>query len=141
MASRLGTAMGLLFFATALSAQVEPLYFLRSNNARMQYNPGLPARQKFHLGIGTGNFAFSLNTGPLTYNNLFVQGEDGYKYINVEQLIYALKQPKEQTGRLEFRTEVLNFGLAIGNTSAGVSLQLRSDAAVRMPGEAFAYLL
>ena len=141
MASRLGTAMGLLFFATALSAQVEPLYFLRSNNARMQYNPGLPARQKFHLGIGAGNFAFSLNTGPLTYNNLFVQGEDGYKYINVEQLIYALKQPKEQTGRLEFRTEVLNFGLAIGNTSAGVSLQLRSDAAVRMPGEAFAYLL
>ena len=34
------------------------LYFLRCNNARLQYNPGLPAHQKVHVGLGADNLFF-----------------------------------------------------------------------------------
>lgn len=133
--------VGLLFCVTALSAQVEPLYFLRSNNARMQYNPGLPAHQKVHVGLGADNLCFTLNTGPFTYNNLFLQGEDGYKYINVDQLVSSFKQPKDQTVGVGLRIELLDVGFSMGKTHMALSMQLRTETALRLPGEAFAYLL
>lgn len=141
MALRIRILIGLLFGTLLLSAQVEPLYFLRSNNARLQYNPGLPAHQKIHIGVGADHIGFTLNTGPLTYNNLFFQGEDGYKYINTEQLLSSFKQPKEQAGGMGLRTGLLDAGFSLGKTYAALTLQLRMETALRLPGEALAYLL
>ena len=141
MALRFKIFYCLLFGTLLLSAQVEPLYFLRCNNARLQYNPGLPAHQKVHVGLGADNLFFTLNTGPFTYNNLISQGDDGYKYISVEQLVSCLKQPKDQTGGVGLRMELLDVGFSMGKTHLAVSMLLRTETALRLPGEALAYLL
>ena len=130
----------LLLLGNLLPAQVEPLYFMRTNNARLQYNPGLPAYRKCRFMVGTGGLDFGAALGYFSYNDLIVKGEDGYKYLNTVQLAENFKSESSKV-RADGRVELFDLGISLGKTYADLSLQLRSETALRLPGEALAYLM
>lgn len=128
-------------FITAAGAQVEPLYFLRGNNNSLSYNPGSPAFRKVYVGIGLGQLQLNLGSDFLTYNNFIVKGEDGYKYLNTETLLSIFQDKDRNFMAMELREELLGVGVSLNKTYVSASLNLRSETSLRLPGEAFAYLL
>lgn len=126
---------------SAAMAQVEPLYFLRGNNNSLLYNPGSPAFRKFYLGIGIGQLQLNLGSDFFSYNNLIVKGEDDYKYLNTGTLLSAFKDKERNYMALNLHEELLGVGFSIGKNYVAASLNLKSETYLRVPGEAFAYLL
>lgn len=128
-------------FLSAATAQVEPLYFLRGNNSSLLYNPGSPAFRKVYVGLGISQFQLNLGSDFLTYNNFIVKGDDGYKYLNTETLLSIFKDKNRNFMAMDLREELLGVGVSVEKNYVAASLSLRSETSLRLPGEAFAYLL
>lgn len=128
-------------FLSVATAQVEPLYFLRGNNSALLYNPGTPAFRKVYVGIGISQFQLNVGSDFLTYNNLIVKGDDGYKYLNTETLLSIFKDEDRNFMALELHEELLGVGVSVRKMYVAASMNLRSETSLRLPGEALAYLL
>ena len=121
------------------TAQVDPLYFVRSSNQSLTYQPGRPAFRKAYFGLGISNMNLGFGSGLFSYNDLFYQ-EGEYKYLNVNRLISNFKDEKKSLTSLDLRLEILGAGFSVGSFYVQASMNLRSETHLRLPGEAFAYV-